>query len=136
ADREAWYGDPAAGDVPLAGLLDAGYAAARRALVGPGASPRRRPGGPAAREPRAAGAGPRAGGGGGEPALGPGDTCHLDVIDQEGNIVAATPSGGWLQGSPAIPDLGFCLGTRGQMFWLEEGRPGRARPGGAAPPPR
>jgi len=132
ADREAWYGDPAAVDVPLAGLLDAGYAAARRALVGPDASLRLRPGSPDGRAPRlpaSVAVGPLAGGGGGEPALGPGDTCHLDVIDQEGNIVAATPSGGWLQGSPAIPDLGFCLGTRGQMFWLEEGLPSTLAPG-------
>ena len=45
-----------------------------------------------------------------------GDTCHVDVADRHGNIVSATPSGGWLQSSPAIPGLGFCLGTRGQMF--------------------
>lgn len=57
------------------------------------------------------------------PYLNEGDTCHLDVIDRHGNMVSATPSGGWLQSSPVIPDLGFCLGTRGQMFWLEEGLP-------------
>src|SRR5580704_2965133 len=47
------------------------------------------------------------------------DTCHLDVIDKDGNMVSATPSGGWLQSSPVIPALGFCMGTRGQMFWLQ-----------------
>ena len=47
-----------------------------------------------------------------------GDTCHVDVADRFGNMVAATPSGGWLQSSPVIPGLGFCLGTRGQMFTL------------------
>jgi gamma-glutamyltranspeptidase/glutathione hydrolase len=60
---------------------------------------------------------------------GRGDTCHLDVIDRHGNMIAVTPSGGWLQSSPAIPELGFCLGTRGQMFWLEEGRPASLAPG-------
>ncbi|MBO0832094.1 MAG: gamma-glutamyltransferase, partial [Actinobacteria bacterium] len=55
------------------------------------------------------------------PTLGPGDTCHLDVADRFGNMVAATPSGGWLQSSPAIPGLGFCLGTRAQMFALTPG---------------
>ncbi|MFO1055937.1 MAG: gamma-glutamyltransferase [Dongiaceae bacterium] len=49
-----------------------------------------------------------------------GDTCHIDVADRHGNLVSATPSGGWLQSSPIIPALGFCLGNRGQMFWLEE----------------
>ncbi len=57
-----------------------------------------------------------------------GDTCHLDVIDRWGNTVACTPSGGWLQSSPTIPDLGFCLGTRGQMFWMQEGLPSSLTP--------
>jgi gamma-glutamyltranspeptidase/glutathione hydrolase len=67
---------------------------------------------------------------GGRAAQGPaeGDTCHLDVIDRWGNTVACTPSGGWLQSSPTIPDLGFCLGTRGQMFWLQEGLPSSLTP--------
>jgi gamma-glutamyltranspeptidase/glutathione hydrolase len=60
---------------------------------------------------------------------GEGDTCHLDVIDRWGNVVACTPSGGWLQSSPTIPELGFCLGTRAQMFWLEDGLPASLRPG-------
>jgi gamma-glutamyltranspeptidase / glutathione hydrolase len=55
------------------------------------------------------------------PELGPGDTCHLDVADRFGNMVSATPSGGWLQSSPVIPGLGFCLGTRAQMFTLTPG---------------
>jgi gamma-glutamyltranspeptidase / glutathione hydrolase len=129
ADREAWYGDPAAVEVPLGGLLDPGYAAGRRALVGEAASLDLRPGSPAGRSPRlptaalagygapAASRAPVAGTG--EPTMG--DTCHVDVVDRHGNLVSATPSGGWLQSSPAIPGLGFCLGTRAQMLWLEEG---------------
>lgn len=58
-----------------------------------------------------------------------GDTCHIDVADRWGNVISATPSGGWLQSSPAIPSLGFCLGTRVQMFWLEEGLPNTLAPG-------
>jgi gamma-glutamyltranspeptidase/glutathione hydrolase len=58
-----------------------------------------------------------------------GDTCHVDVVDREGNMVAATPSGGWLQSSPVIPGLGFCLGTRAQMFNLDEGHPNALQPG-------
>ena len=60
---------------------------------------------------------------------GRGDTCHLDVADRFGNLVSATPSGGWLQSSPVIPGLGFCLGTRAQMFTLTAGLPNSLAPG-------
>jgi gamma-glutamyltranspeptidase / glutathione hydrolase len=63
------------------------------------------------------------------PELGPGDTCHLDVADRFGNMVSATPSGGWLQSSPVIPGLGFCLGTRAQMFTLTPGLASSLAPG-------
>ncbi|HZT87437.1 MAG TPA: gamma-glutamyltransferase family protein [Stellaceae bacterium] len=147
ADREAWYGDPDYADVPVETLLGAAYNDARRRLVGEEASLDLRPGSPDGRRPRvlvggaarmAAGVGePTVGGmydGIGEPTVSPlgavaGDTCHVDVIDRWGNMVSATPSGGWLQSSPAIPELGFCLGTRGQMFWLEEGLPTSLGPG-------
>ena len=58
-----------------------------------------------------------------------GDTCHVDVVDRWGNLVSATPSGGWLQSSPVVPGLGFALPTRAQMFWLEPGLPGSLVPG-------
>src|SRR5262249_25650960 len=58
-----------------------------------------------------------------------GDTVHFDIIDRDGNMVSATPSGGWLQSSPVIPQLGFCLGTRAQQFWLDEGHPNALAPG-------
>ena len=38
-------------------------------------------------------------------------------------MIAGTPSGGWLQSSPIIPELGFCLSNRGQMFWLDDNSP-------------
>ena len=133
ADREAWYGDPDFADVPLAALLSAAYADERRALVGERASEELRPGSPGGREPQLP---PLPGGtaavaaGSGEPTLGlAGDTCHLDVADRHGNLVSATPSGGWLHGSPNVPGLGFCMGTRGQMFWLTEGLPNSLEPG-------
>ena len=65
--------------------------------------------------------------GSGEPTRG--DTVHLDVVDRFGNMISATPSGGWLQSSPVIPALGWPLGTRAQMFWLEEGLPSSLQPG-------
>ena len=75
-----------------------------------------------------------AGLGAGEPTVGRmgevvGDTVHFDIVDQAGNMVTSTPSGGWLQSSPVIPELGFPLGTRMQMFWLEEGHPAALEPG-------
>ncbi|MDH7571346.1 MAG: gamma-glutamyltransferase, partial [Armatimonadota bacterium] len=58
-----------------------------------------------------------------------GDTTKLEVIDAQGNVVSATPSGGWLPSSPVIPGLGFSLGTRGQMFSLTPGHPNALAPG-------
>ncbi|WP_328690640.1 gamma-glutamyltransferase [Streptomyces phaeochromogenes] len=58
-----------------------------------------------------------------------GDTCHLDIVDRWGNMVAATPSGGWLQSNPVVPELGFPLGTRLQMAWLDEELPNSLTPG-------
>lgn len=54
---------------------------------------------------------------------------HVDVVDAAGNMISATPSGGWLQSSPTIPALGFCLGSRAQMFWLQDGLPNSLVPG-------
>jgi len=136
ADREAWYGDPAFAEVPLADLLSPRYAVQRRALVGRSAAHDLRPGSPGGAQPRLPGfvTGPRAAVPvdiwSGEPTLAHGgDTCHVDAADRFGNLVAATPSGGWLQSSPVIPGLGFCLGTRAQMFTLTPGLPNSLAPG-------
>jgi len=143
ADRESFYGDPDFVPVPMATLLSDAYNAARRKLVGPTASLDLRPGSIEGfgavvkfpdRAPAAAGAAAAAAAGAGEPTIGKlggvrGDTVHFDIVDQAGNMVSATPSGGWLQSSPVIPELGFCLGTRAQMFWLEEGHPAALAPG-------
>jgi len=126
ADREAWYGDPNFVDVPIELLLSREYADARRRLVGDESSTELRPGGDDPRLPSPA-AGVELAPGVGEPTRG--DTVHLDVVDRWGNMVAATPSGGWLWGAPVIPELGFCLGTRAQMFWLEDGLPNALEPG-------
>jgi gamma-glutamyltranspeptidase / glutathione hydrolase len=123
ADREAFYGDPRFVDVPLERLLSREYNDDRRRLVGEVASGELRPGG--GRLPTFVEA--EATVGAGEPTRG--DTVHLDIADRFGNLVSATPSGGWLQSSPVIPDLGWPLGTRAQMFWLEEGLPSSLEPG-------
>jgi gamma-glutamyltranspeptidase/glutathione hydrolase len=127
ADREAWYGDPDFVDVPIELLLSRDYADDRRTLVGDEASAELRPGGPAPRLPSPVLGNVPVAPGVGEPTRG--DTVHLDVVDRWGNMVAATPSGGWLWGAPVVPELGFPLGTRAQMFWLEEGLPNSLAPG-------
>jgi gamma-glutamyltranspeptidase/glutathione hydrolase len=136
ADREAWYGDPRFTEVPMAELLSAEYNRDRAKLIGSQASYEQRPGSPGGRSPAAqdwdtASTAASSGlAGVGEPTTAPdGDTCHLDVVDRAGLMISATPSGGWLQSSPIIPSLGFCLGTRGQMFSLQDGLPNSLRPG-------
>ncbi|MBC7725309.1 MAG: gamma-glutamyltransferase [Burkholderiaceae bacterium] len=144
ADREAYYGDV---EVPMEYLLSAGYAAERRALITGTASHEVRPGvvpgftaflPPLRTEylPPALDAlgGDVSSAGVGEPTVSPlgemrGDTCHIDVVDRWGNMISATPSGGWLQSSPTVPGVGFCLGSRLQMAWLEEGSPSTLSPG-------
>jgi len=140
ADREAFYGDPDFVDVPMATLLSDLYNHARRKLVTREASLDLRPGhiegyGGAVKVRRAERERSAVGSfGAGEPTVGRlgevvGDTVHFDIIDRDGNMVSSTPSGGWLQSSPVIPELGFCLGTRAQMFWLDENHPAALMPG-------
>jgi gamma-glutamyltranspeptidase/glutathione hydrolase len=135
ADREAYYGDPDFSDIPMDVLLSDSYNDARRALIGNDASTAQRPGrvpgfehladayieraqrdfkvgNVAAQEPTMSHLTEKRG-----------DTVHLDIIDRWGNMVSATPSGGWLQSSPVIPGLGFPLNSRAQMYWLEDGLP-------------
>jgi gamma-glutamyltranspeptidase / glutathione hydrolase len=120
ADREAFYGDPAFVDVPLERLLSAEYNRERRALIDlERASAELRPGSGAPAGIRPPGSGEKA----------DGDTTHVDVIDAEGNLFTATPSGGWLQSSPVVPGLGFPLGTRCQQFNLVDGHPNALAPG-------
>ena len=154
ADRDTHYGH---GEVDLETLLSEEYAASRRKLISEWASLDFRPGLrdgreggfvpplvtgdefelPAQAVGADAGASVGSAAGAGEPTMQTnatphavrGDTCHLDVIDRWGNIISATPSGGWLQSSPLIPALGFCLGTRLQMMWLDEDSPSRLAAG-------
>ncbi|HEV7956615.1 MAG: transferase [Microbacteriaceae bacterium] len=134
ADRDSYFGDAA--EVPLDRLLSIEYAAQRRALISDDASFEYRPGVLDGRTPfipalQSDVAGDASTGEPTVPSLGErrGDTCHIDVADRWGNIVSVTPSGGWLQSSPTIPDLGFALGTRLQMTWLEPGTPSSLTPG-------
>ncbi len=141
ADREAYYGDPDHSDIPMDVLLSDAYNADRRTLISETASLEQRPGRVPGFEHLAdayierstrdfnVGAVEAQ-----EPTMSHltekrGDTVHLDVIDRWGNMVSATPSGGWLQSNPVIPGLGFPLNSRAQMFWLEHGLPTSLAPG-------
>jgi gamma-glutamyltranspeptidase/glutathione hydrolase len=57
------------------------------------------------------------------------DTTHVDAVDRWGNLFSATPSGGWIGSSPVVEGLGFPLGTRGQMFYLDEKHANSLAPG-------
>lgn len=143
ADREKFYADPLSVPVPVETLISEAYGADRRGLIGETAMVDVIPGQiegydyPIAHAlvERDTGLAPAAGAG--EPTVKRdtpiqaqrGDTCHLDIIDRWGNMVSATPSGGWLQSSPAIPELGAALGTRLQMCWLVEDAVSALRPG-------
>ena len=140
ADREAYYGDPTFDTVPLDVLLSPAYGARRKALIGREASRTLRPGDAGRGVPayatldvvgdnrRALSVAGRAVRDLGLGHAHVGDTTHLDAVDREGNMVAATPSGGWIVDSPVIRGLGFPLGTRGQMFYLNPARPNALAP--------
>ncbi|MCR9257254.1 MAG: gamma-glutamyltransferase family protein [Alphaproteobacteria bacterium] len=146
ADREKFYADPKAVDLPVETLISREYGDARRALIGETAMTDVIPGDipgydfpmdHALVDRTEIALAPAAGAG--EPTVRReaaglkkeqrGDTCHIDIIDRWGNMVSATPSGGWLQSSPAIPELGAALGTRLQMCWLVEDAVSALRPG-------
>ena len=143
ADRERFYGDPDFVDVPMDVLLSEDYNAERRKLVGATASGNIRPGTvPGYGGPVVYGLddGTRVAvldDGSTRPvgddfdavSIASGDTVHFDIADQFGNMVSVTPSGGWLRSSPTVPELGFSLSNRGQIFTLEDGTPGGIAPG-------
>ncbi len=140
ADREIYYGDPDFTAVPIDHLLSDAYNDQRRTLIAEQASFDLRPGKVPGFEAQLTGgmAVVEAAGisetGVYEPTMAHlsenrGDTVHVDVIDRWGNMVSVTPSGGWLQSSPTVPELGFQLNSRGQMFWLTDGLPASLVPG-------
>ncbi|MFP3543640.1 gamma-glutamyltransferase family protein [Rhizobium sp. SIMBA_035] len=139
ADREIYYGDPNFSKIPIEHLLSDAYSDERRKLIKPEASLELQPGIVPGFEDQYALTMDMLGvtsktGAVYEPTMAHlsekrGDTVHIDVIDREGNMVSITPSGGWLQSSPTVPGLGFCLNSRAQMFWLKPGLPTSLAPG-------
>ena len=136
ADREAHYGDPDYVRVPIEGLLSKEYAAARAGLIqadraSPGLPP---PGDPwryclgpsPARPAELAYPAPTQADGAGEAD---GDTTYLATMDRDGNVVCATPSGGFFPKTVFIPELGCAFSTRCEVFFLDEEHPNALRPG-------
>jgi gamma-glutamyltranspeptidase/glutathione hydrolase len=131
ADRDTFYGDPDFVKVPASQLLSKEYAALRRTLIDDNrASLEQRPGDPVNRAPLLKGYP--------QPALTgeskvpeaerANDTTCVNVIDKDGNVFSATPSGAWL---PAVVagDTGVLMGQRMQSFVLEANHPNVLAPG-------
>ena len=127
ADREGFFGDPDFVDVPMRGLLDAAYLAARRELLDearahPTLPP---PGDPWPYEGRSGRPGYRP-----KPTSGSSgrDTAYVCVLDAHGNAFSATPSDDGLT-SPLVPGLGIAVSTRGSQLWLDPKHPSAIEPG-------
>ncbi len=123
ADRDSYYGDPAFAKVPGAALLSKPYAVERAGLIGASASAEARPGSPQGAKPM-------------HPAKfqdevefrpSPDTTC-VNVVDKDGVMFSATPSGAWL---PAViaGETGIPLTQRLQSFLLIPGHPNELQPG-------
>ncbi len=149
ADRETYFGEPNFTNIPMDQLLASDYVRDRAKLISGHADVSWRPGdipgfgyavdyeaacnmeidqaalnAAGIGEPTSTNQNPDAVAG-----LVNGDTCHVNVIDRWGNVVSATPSGGWMESSPVIPELGVCLGTRLQMMSLDSKDPNGLAPG-------
>ena len=137
ADRERHYGDPEFAKVPTDGLVSKAYAAQRAALIDAGVACPELPEagdpwrfsslGPAPFTPMPQVATTVSGGDGG--ASDNSGTTHFAVIDRDGNMVAATPSGGVFAKSVYFPELGASFSTRSEMFFLDPGHPNGLQPG-------
>ena len=113
ADREQFYGDGQNTEVPEIALLSDDYAALRAALIDPARSlPDLQPGDPVNMQAKMALNKTFGGASWGH------GTVHVDVIDADGNMVAATPSGGRIKHGEVMPDLGFPHGNRLMTFYL------------------
>jgi gamma-glutamyltranspeptidase/glutathione hydrolase len=115
ADRDMYYGDPKFSKIPEETLLSKEYAAERRKLIDPAkASMESRPGSiPGYHIPMPDGKAAN---------IDVKDTTCVDVVDREGNVFSATPSGAWV---PAVMagNTGIAYGTRLQSILTVPGHP-------------
>jgi len=138
ADREAYYGDPDFSSIPIQALLSKEYGAQRASLI---SQEKAYPEVPAygdlsqfskngsasgvvsTEAPVASGSGSRGGG------SDDGGTTHVSAMDNDGNMVCGTISGGAFAKSAFFPELGCALSTRIEMFNCTPGHPNVVEPG-------
>ena len=130
ADRDAYYGDPDHVDVPIAGLLDAGYTTARRGEID---MARATPAMPAAGDPWPYEGRSRPADYAYEPpppirGTAEPDTSYACAVDRWGNMFSVTPSD-TLSMAPVAPSLGFTPSGRGTQSWLDPRHPSVLAPG-------
>jgi gamma-glutamyltranspeptidase/glutathione hydrolase len=130
ADRDRYYGDPRFAKVPGAELLSKEYSEMRRGLIDPkSASLEQRPGDPVNKKSLTALIGSAGTGPSEVPeAERANDTTCVNVIDAQGNVFSATPSGAWLP-SFIAGDTGIPISSRMQSFLLTQGHPNELKPG-------
>jgi gamma-glutamyltranspeptidase/glutathione hydrolase len=149
ADRDSYYADPAFVKVPAEGLLSKAYAKERAALIDPKhASTTFIAGDPfkydstvkewpywrahisdtASAQVRDASDLVMLASLGRDSAGVSKDTTHMSIVDKDGNVFDATPSGGWIPGAVILGDTGIGMSVRGEQFWLDKTRANQIRP--------
>ena len=150
ADRDTYYADPAFVTVPAEGLLSKAYARERAALIDPlHASTSYVAGDPlpydssvtewnywkaelddaTADQAALESSSPGVLASLGQDSAGVmKDTTHMAIIDKDGNMFDATPSGGWIGGAVILGDTGIGMSVRGEQFWLDSTRANQLRP--------
>ena len=130
ADRDRYYGDPDFAKIPTAELLSKDYATLRRSLIeNQRASLTQQPGDPMNMRAVLAAVSEQTGRISTVPLLErANDTTCVNVIDKEGNLFSATPSGAWL---PAVVagDTGVLMGQRLQSALTDPKSPNVVAPG-------
>jgi gamma-glutamyltranspeptidase / glutathione hydrolase len=130
ADRDQFYGDPKFVKIPTEQLLSKNYAAVRRNLIEKErASLAQRPGDPENMKPLLVSAATISYNAAPVPELlKANDTTCVNVIDKDGNMFSATPSGAWL---PAVVagDTGVLMGQRLQSALTDPNSPNVVAPG-------
>lgn len=130
ADRDRYYGDPDFTKIPSAELLSKDYAVLRRSLIAKEhASLAQQPGDPLNMKATLAGIPENSGRASTVPLIErANDTTCVNVIDKDGNLFSATPSGAWL---PAVVagDTGVLMGQRLQSALTDPKSPNVVAPG-------
>lgn len=130
ADRDRYYGDPDFVKIPTAELLSKDYAALRRPLIDQQrASLAQQPGDPTNMKAVLASAVQTIGRASELPENErANDTTCVNVVDKDGNLFSATPSGAWL---PAVVagDTGVLMGQRLQSSLTDPNSPNVVAPG-------